>query len=401
MRLAISGALGFLGPLLIPLLRDADIDLILISQEKSEISSVFEHGYIVHSYDELDVALAQVDAVLHLAVVNSDGSDSLEEFKKVNVHQFDLVLKTCQRSKIEQLVFVKSLQIERDIESDYVVHNKRASDMLTKQSGNVNITTLILPDVYDEKTYSGNLKKLLFVPKLLRGIAFKILAMFSPLVHKDLVVKTVLDSLRCQKYGRYYVSDRQMNNQIFAFVIRAIDLSFCAGVIFLFWWLLVAVWLLVAFTSSGPGLLAQKRIGKNGEIFTCYKFRTMLQGTKLAGTHEVPASNLTGVGKVIRKFKIDELPQIWNILRNEMSLVGPRPCLPVQQELIEARTGFGVLDVKCGLTGLSQIRDIDMSDPLKLAEADAKYLAIRTLGLDLKIILQTFFGAGFADRIGK
>ena len=103
--------------------------------------------------------------------------------------------------------------------------------------------------------------------------------------------------------------------------------------------------------------------------------------------------------RFIRSTKIDELPQIWNILKNEMSLVGPRPCLPAQQDLVMARSRLGVLDDVGGITGWSQIQNVDMSDPQKLAKLDANYLALRTIPLDLKIIFLTAFGLGQGDKV--
>ena len=91
----------------------------------------------------------------------------------------------------------------------------------------------------------------------------------------------------------------------------------------------------------------------------------------------------------MRKTKIDELPQVWNILRNEVSLIGPHPCLPVQDELIEARRSQGVFSVKPGISGLAQINGIDMSEPTTLARWDSRYIALRSLLLDLKITFAT------------
>jgi lipopolysaccharide/colanic/teichoic acid biosynthesis glycosyltransferase len=167
------------------------------------------------------------------------------------------------------------------------------------------------------------------------------------------------------------------------------------------WWALVAAWLAVKFSSTGPGIFAQDRIGKGGNLFTCYKFRTMVTGTKQAGTHEVTVDSVTRVGSFLRKTKLDELPQVWNILMNELSLVGPRPCLPVQKELIAARNQYGVLDDKGGITGWAQIQGVDMSDAERLALLDAEYLNLRCISLDLKIILATATGSGQGDKIKR
>jgi len=111
-----------------------------------------------------------------------------------------------------------------------------------------------------------------------------------------------------------------------------------------------------------------------------------------APTHQALASQVTPIGRRLRRWKLDELPQLWNVLRGDMSLVGPRPCLPTQAELIEERLKRGVLSVRPGITGLSQINGIDMSDPARLAEKDAQYVRDRSLLLDLRILFLTFFG---------
>ncbi|MEM1443096.1 MAG: sugar transferase, partial [Verrucomicrobiota bacterium] len=94
-----------------------------------------------------------------------------------------------------------------------------------------------------------------------------------------------------------------------------------------------------------------------------------------------------------------EIPQLWNVLRGEMSFVGPRPCLPSQSELIEEREKRGVFTVLPGVTGLGQINGIDMSVPERLAECDAEYVQNQNLALDLRIIWQTVMGAGREDRV--
>jgi lipopolysaccharide/colanic/teichoic acid biosynthesis glycosyltransferase len=126
----------------------------------------------------------------------------------------------------------------------------------------------------------------------------------------------------------------------------------------------------------------------------------MANGTKQAGTHEVSAASITKIGGWLRRTKIDELPQVVNIVRGELSLVGPRPSLPVQTQLIEERARRGVFAVRPGITGLAQIEDIDMSDPERLARWDRQYVMRRSLLLDLRIILATFTGRGQGDRTG-
>jgi O-antigen biosynthesis protein WbqP len=155
---------------------------------------------------------------------------------------------------------------------------------------------------------------------------------------------------------------------------------------------------LIRLDSAGPALFAQTRVGKDGMPFTCLKLRTMRSGTPAAPTHEAPAGAVTRIGRFLRVAKLDELPQLWNILRGEMSFVGPRPCLPMQTELIEARRRLGVLALLPGISGISQIRGIDMSNPQLLAETDAAYLRTKSLTEDIRILILTVLGSGRGDR---
>lgn len=155
----------------------------------------------------------------------------------------------------------------------------------------------------------------------------------------------------------------------------------------------------IRLTSPGPAIFRQTRVGRNEKPFTCYKLRTMYSGTRDAPTHETAGAAVTPVGKWLRRLKLDELPQLWNILRGEMSLVGPRPCLPSQVELIAARRARGLHAIRPGVTGVSQVAGIDMSDPERLARSDAAYLGDMSLTADLRLILRTLLGAGRGDRV--
>jgi O-antigen biosynthesis protein WbqP len=157
--------------------------------------------------------------------------------------------------------------------------------------------------------------------------------------------------------------------------------------------------LAIRWTSSGPGIFSQVRVGRNGMPFRCHKLRTMYVGTASVPTHEVSVSRITPIGRFLRRTKLDELPQLWNVVKGEMSLVGPRPCLPEQTVLVEERRRRGVAALRPGITGLAQLRGIDMADPAKLAEIDAEYLAAASLPADLEILIGTLInGEARGDR---
>ncbi|MGX5846529.1 sugar transferase [Mesorhizobium sp. PL10] len=174
--------------------------------------------------------------------------------------------------------------------------------------------------------------------------------------------------------------------RVFDLVVAAVLLPLTSPVILL-------AMLAIRLSSPGPALFSQTRIGQNGVLFRCRKLRTMVVGTPSLPSHQAPANAVTAAGAVLRKFKIDELPQLWNVLKGEMSLVGPRPCLPTQTELIERRRQLGVLAAVPGITGLAQMKGIDMSDPKLCAETDAEYLRMASVGLDVKILFGTIYRA--------
>lgn len=163
--------------------------------------------------------------------------------------------------------------------------------------------------------------------------------------------------------------------------------------------IIVSPVLLVAMTviridSGSPAIFAQTRIGRNARQFTCFKLRTMRRDTKPMPTHQLGPDALTRCGRLLRASKLDELPQLWNVIRGDMSLVGPRPCLPSQITLIEARRSRGVLDARPGITGLAQVQGIDMSDPVRLADIDSVYVRGQTFWGDVGLILRTLLGGG-------
>jgi len=162
----------------------------------------------------------------------------------------------------------------------------------------------------------------------------------------------------------------------------------------------VVVFIVLLFESGSP-VFSQKRMGRNKSPFILIKFRTMSLDTVSVATHLLDRSSVTTFGNFLRKTKLDELPQLWNVLRGDMSLVGPRPNLLNQEELIKAREALNVYSVRPGITGLAQIRGIDMSMPDLLAKTDAKMISTMSLIKYFKYIFLTVAGKGQGDRVGR
>ncbi len=161
------------------------------------------------------------------------------------------------------------------------------------------------------------------------------------------------------------------------------------------------VLIIIGYFDTGSPIFQQERVGKGMKPFRLMKFRSMHLNAPSVATHLASASSITSFGFFLRKSKLDELPQLWNVFVGDMSLVGPRPNLFNQEQLIYERETRGVYSVRPGITGLAQINKIDMSTPQLLAETDAKMIQeLNTLGY-FKYIFLTVFGKGFGDRIKK
>ncbi len=181
-------------------------------------------------------------------------------------------------------------------------------------------------------------------------------------------------------------------------MIRLFDILFAAAGLLLGLPLLAGIYVLGAWETGSP-LFRQVRVGRGTQPFTLIKFRTMRPDTASVASHLVDAAAITPLGRFLRRTKLDELPQLWNVLRGEMSLVGPRPCLFNQTELIAERSARAVFEARPGITGLAQINGIDMSTPRLLAETDARMLDELSLSKYFHYILMTLSGKGRGDRV--
>lgn len=183
-------------------------------------------------------------------------------------------------------------------------------------------------------------------------------------------------------------------------MIRLLDIVLSALGLVMLSPVMSAICLLGWLDTRSP-LFRQQRVGRHQQPFTLIKFRTMRPDTASVATHLADANAVTALGRCLRRTKLDELPQLWNVLTGDMSLVGPRPCLLTQTELIAARQALGVYEARPGITGLAQIRGIDMSTPECLAETDAQMIASLGLTQYFGYIVRTIIGQGSGDRIHR
>ncbi|PWG03829.1 sugar transferase [Sphingosinicella humi] len=264
---------------------------------------------------------------------------------------------------------------------------------LLRSKENVETVNIVCSKIFDKPKDGSGVRS-----GFVANTVWAVISAIKPVVDVSEVVDNVIEACYGRRRGTIICSSDQADNYVYRFGKRTLDLCVATAVSLFLSWAIALIWIAVRLTSSGPAIFAQARVGENGRIFICYKFRTMHSGTRQAATHEISSSAVTPLGSWLRRTKLDELPQVWNVFRGDISFVGPRPCLPVQSELIEERMRRRVYAVKPGITGLAQINDIDMSHPGRLAEWDARYVALRSLWNDIRIMMLTILGRGKGDR---
>ncbi|WP_202899037.1 sugar transferase [Ahrensia sp. 13_GOM-1096m] len=397
MHVAIIGASGHIGQNLVRQLAGHGYELLLYGRDINKLGKLFaEHN--VADYTQFE-RLAEVDVIVNAAAAVPQAGLTANDYQDANVLFLERLIAASKSAGVKRLIHFSTTHALKHDQTDYGESKAKAEEILSHVDC-IDIIILRLPAVYGE-AFRGRLSILNKVPEIVRPFAFKLLAALRPTVHMNHVVQATIRSLKESRFSEQIVSDNQYGNWAYSSFKKLIDYGFALSVIFLFWWLMLIIYITIRLDSDGKSIFAQTRIGKNQKPFTCYKFRTMKVGTISAGTHEVQAASVTKVGALLRKTKLDELLQVFNILRGEVGLVGPRPCLPIQKELISARDTLGVFDILPGITGYAQVNGIDMSDPERLAKMDSQYMALRSIPFDLKIIASTFLGRGGGDRVYK
>ncbi len=149
--------------------------------------------------------------------------------------------------------------------------------------------------------------------------------------------------------------------------------------------------IIIAIDAGNPVIYKQYRVGKDNKLFYIYKFRTMKNNTRLAATKDLTEADsvITKSGRILRKTSLDELPQLFNVLKGDMSFVGPRPLIPEEKEIRQIRKEYGIYSVRPGITGWAQVNGRDMLSDEEKALFDKEYIAKQSIAFDIKIMVKT------------
>ncbi|SNZ20163.1 sugar transferase [Cohaesibacter gelatinilyticus] len=383
MRIIVTEATEPVGSYLVQHLVLRGHQLLLVGTNPAQLKALFPTQPIADFCSISAQNLQSFDACIHLATHKPNGQQStFNDHKHALLSDFYSQL---YQAGINRQICISSVSTTATALSDGIESEHRLESILQTFDQKLPDWHLTFLHIGQTRT-TGNGGKY-SLPAMMQ-------AAFKPAVSRELVMETidqVLVTPVSENETFITLTDRQIDNHFYILTRWLVDHAFVLSILCL-GWLFPILYILVKLDSPGPVIFSQQRVGKDGKLFMCHKFRSMQVGTQDVPTHELPPLTVTKMGNFFRKTKLDELPQIWNILRGEMTLIGPRPCLPTQEELLSCRKALGVLDVLPGLTGYAQANKIDMSNPKLLARADNDYINRRSLFLDLKIALKTVFG---------
>jgi lipopolysaccharide/colanic/teichoic acid biosynthesis glycosyltransferase len=399
-RLVLTGATGFVAREIRPFLEAKGIELVLASRSWGN-PRVAGQGVTECGLDRLSDVLRAEDVILHLGGASGDRRMTPEAVRAANVEHTASLLEVARQAGVRRFIYVSSFHaLDPRLETPYAV-SKREAEAVVRGTEGLDTAVLVLPAVHGSR-WSGALSALNALPGPIARPLFGALKALKPTVAARRVAQAAVDLATTGRPGEVRLcADDLGRNPVYRVFRGTIDLGFVAVTGVALSWLMLLSWVAVRTTSRGPGFHVQERVGAGETPFRLVKLRTMTVGTPQRGTHEVSAASITPVGRLLRSTKLDELPQAWNVVRRELSVVGPRPCLPSQTELLAERRAAGVFAIRPGITGLAQVNGIDMSDPRRLAEWDHRYMHMRSILLDLRIVAATALGRGFGDPAGR
>ncbi len=397
----LTGVGGVVGRQLVKELQRKGVALRVLSRDPNVLSDWLPAEVKTGTYEQMDEVLAGADAVVHMASRNNDLTGEWEGFQRDNV---DLSLKVAAAAKqagVGRFVFVSTTKALTDKGGHY----GRSKAMAERKLADLNdsdfrVSVARLCPVYGKET-RGKIRLLQNLPLGLGKLALWLVRSLVPIVSTERVAVGIGDLLEStDPLEEVCLSDPLSKLSVYGLFVFFLNLAFAVAVPLIMGIPCLIAGVAIALTSRGGVFFIQDRLGQGQGLFPLCKFRTMFTGAPVAGTHEVGKSHVTQVGAFLRKSKIDELPQTWNILKCQINLVGPRPGLEKQTELTRQRQRYDVFATRPGITGYGQVSGVDMSEPNRLAIHDHRYAALRAILLDVKIVLKTVLGGGFGDPVG-
>jgi len=397
----ITGAGGVVGKQLVEHLVSLGNQVRVLSRNPVAIQDSLPEQVAASSYDEMESVLEGAHVVVHLAARNNDQGGDSSDFDRDNV---DLSLKlasAANQSGVSKFVFATTTKALTDNCEHYGKSKAIAERKLASLAEpEFRVCLVRLCPVYGDGT-RGKIKLLQNLPLGLGNLALWLVRSLVPIVSAQRVAEGIAGITESSDpLEETCLADPVGTFSVYGLYIAVMNFVFVVAVPTILGLPCLISAIAVATTSKGGVMFIQERVGKKKKPFKLCKFRTMFTGTPNAGTHEVGKSYVTKVGAFLRKAKIDELPQALNVLKREINLIGPRPGLAKQTELLKQRDRYGVYDILPGITGYGQVSGVDMSEPLRLAILDHRYAAFRGILLDTKIALKTATGGGFGDPVG-
>lgn len=397
MNIIITGCSGYLGKILIPELLKYNFNILTVGRDVRKLKQIFPKLQCC-DYKQLPSKKNKYDYILHLAIENNLKNKNENDYLKTNVIFLKKILEISILLRVKKFIYLRTIhEIDVFNNSKYTVSKRKAHKLLEEEK-RIKVQTIMIPFIYSDNLYPNKLEYLNKLPKYISKWILKFLSSLKPTLNVNLLV----DQLRTKDESRSICLYQDINKNIFYNLFTAgINFIFSISILIFLFWLLALIFILIIFESGGSSIFKQSRVGRNEKIFTLYKFRTMVKNTINIETHKISQNNITKIGKVLRHYKLDELPQIFNIIKGNINLVGPRPSLTTQKNLIKNRKIHRIMNIKPGITGWAQIRRIDMSNTQKLVKVEKDYMSLRSIFFDLKILFYTFLGYGSGDRIKR
>ena len=347
----------------------------------------YDSGLAYFSYKDLKEVIASADAVINCAVLNNNGMLSEVNIDRINV-ALPILLARYSRKYNARFICLSSYHaINPFVMTRYAISKRKA---LVRLNHFDDVISLVCPFVTN--THHKYPKGILFrLYRYIRSLApFRAVV---PSVSVSVVGTNIIDLMKAQPtptHKVHIIDSGAENNFYYRLARLVLNCVFACITLTVLLVLLPVLLPIIRHQSRGSFIYKQERLGRFKSLFSIYKLRTMDVSTVSIGSHLVPASSITSIGRVLRISKLDEFPQAINVIKGDLFLVGPRPCLASQSKLITARDKENVYDQKPGITGLAQVLGVTMESPKVLALFDSEYLKIKSVSFDLLIVFSTF-----------